>query len=267
MSSQQNASGGSSFSRLKLKLKRALKKIIPLDRQLIRTGEYFLKHGEREVHLLPQLVTPGTTAIDVGAHLGDYSYAICKILGPTGHVVAVEPQPQLAANFAKAAKKLGLPVTVHHCALSSKEGEADLVIPLDNGEDNPGLATLEQRTGPITDSYRVSLRRLDDICRDVTGPISFMKIDVEGHELEVLKGGTDILTKHHPNLLIEIENRHTTSPISATFEFLFGLGYQCEFLNPAGQLVPFSKFTIEKNQDMKKFGTTEYVSNFIFKKA
>ena len=267
MISPPKASSGSYISQLNFKLKRILKKMIPADRQLIRTGEYFLTHGEREVHLLPQWIKPGTTAIDVGSHIGDYTYAICKYLGASGKVIAIEPQPRLANELSKATKKLGMPVTVYNCALSSKDGEAELVVPLDKGIVSPGLATLEPRTGEIVDSYRVPLRRLDDVCRDVTGPISFMKIDVEGHELEVLKGSREILTKHYPNLLIEIENRHTQKPIAETFEFLFSLGYHCQFLNPAGELVPFSQFTIEKNQSMNKLGTTEYVSNFIFKKA
>jgi FkbM family methyltransferase len=253
------------WARWKFRAKRALVRLLPADLRLIRTGEAFLRGGEREVRLLPILVVPDTVVIDVGAHIGDYTYALCKQLGPLGRVIAFEPQPGLARQLRKAAKRLQLPVTVHQCALSCSEGESELSIPTDDGIVAPGLATLERRMQPVAECYRVPLRRLDDVCREVVGTISFIKIDVEGHELDVLRGSVAILQKHRPNLLIEIEQRHTLRPITETFDFLAAQNYRGEFMNPAGSLIPLSEFRSEAHQDVSTIGTRRYVSNFVFR--
>jgi hypothetical protein len=99
-----------------------------------------------------------------------------------------------------------------------------------NGKRLTGLATLKCRR-VAGFSQQVRLCRLDDLCRDMRGRISFVKIDVEGHELEVLRGGIETLRRHRPNLLIEIEQRHSPVPIFHTLDFLASLGYAGEFLD------------------------------------
>src|SRR5205085_371403 len=115
---------------------------------------------------LHRLVNNGSTAVDVGANVGDYTYALCRHVGPTGRVIAVEPIPDLARMLSRATDRLGLPVKVFNCALSSRDDKADLFIPVQNGKRLAGFATLEHRT-VAGFSRRVSLRRLDDLCRDV----------------------------------------------------------------------------------------------------
>jgi len=240
-----------------------LRSLIPCHRQLIRTGEYFLAHGEPEVHLIPRLVTPGSTVIDVGAHIGDYTYALCKQVAPSGKVIAIEPQPNLARRLRRATEKLRLPVTVHCCALSSKEGEANLLTPTEAGVEKLGYATLEQRTTGGT-VCRVPIHRLDDLCRDI-GAISFIKIDVEGHELEVLRGSTETLKHHRPNLLVEIEQRHSAVPISETLNFITSQGYRGEFLDRDQNLQPLATFDPAIHQADPRLAGRGYVSNFIFR--
>src|SRR4051812_29929480 len=89
-----------------------LRAMIPPHIRFVRAGKAFLADGKREVHLLPKLVQPGTTAIDVGAHIGDYTYALCRHLGNHGRVIAIEPIPDLARRLDQAVRRLGLPVTV-----------------------------------------------------------------------------------------------------------------------------------------------------------
>ena len=57
----------------------------------MRSGSHFLAHGEPEVHELPRLVEPGTVAVDVRANIGCYAFALCRAVGPEGHVLCVEP--------------------------------------------------------------------------------------------------------------------------------------------------------------------------------
>jgi FkbM family methyltransferase len=151
-------------------LKEMARRLMPAHRRFIRAGESFLTGGEREVHELPTLVTPGSTVVDVGAHIGDYTYNLCRLVGPSGRVIAVEPLPDLAKMLSRAARRLGLPVTVLNCALSSKSGEANLHVPVENGERMAGYASLVERDAAWGARHRVSLRPLDDVCKDVAGP-------------------------------------------------------------------------------------------------
>jgi FkbM family methyltransferase len=255
-------SSGSTVAYLKNRTRAVVRRFIPAHRRFIRAGEFFLRGGEREVHELSKLVEPGSVAVDVGAHIGDYTYSLCRQLGPNGRVIAVEPLPDLARVLTRATTKLRLPVTVINCALSSKAGEAQLRMPVDNGLEKKGFATLVPRIeGGKT--FRVELRRLDDICQNVEGKISFIKIDVEGHELDVLRGGEETIKRHRPNLLVEIEQRHSPVPISETFQFITSLGYRGEFVEEGGARAPLSSFTVETHQTAR-LGQRSYISNFIF---
>ncbi len=255
---------GSFATYAKHRTKEILRRFIPAHKRFTRAGKSFLVGGEREVHLLPTLVAKGSTAIDVGAHIGDYTYSLCNAVGPQGRVVAIEPLPDLAKMLTRAIEQLKLPVTVINCALSSHPGEATLRVPVNDGRRVAGFATLENR--PVDgQSFTVKLRTLDDIADEHPGTLSFIKIDVEGHELEVLKGATKTLQQRRPNLLIEIEQRHSTGPIEETFAFMAQQGYRAEFLDENGQLVSAENFSVAVHQNEQNVRTPRYVSNFIFK--
>ena len=266
MTTQKNACLPAPASYLINRSKDVLRGLLPAHRRFIRAGEASLRAGEREVHQLSRLVQPGSIAVDVGAHIGDYTYPLCRHVGSTGRVIAVEPIADLAAMLQRATQSLALPVTVHNCALSSQSGEADLFVPMDNGIRLAGLASLQPGAcGAKT--YRVRVCRLDDICAGLGGRISFIKIDVEGHELEVLRGGTMVLREHRPNLLVEIEQRHSPVPVQETFEWLGSFGYSGEFLDACGVCVPLSSFHVEEHQERPLAfpGSSVYVNNFIFR--
>ena len=248
------------------RFKECVRRITPAHRRFVRAGESFWARGEREVRRLPELVEPGSIAIDVGAHIGDYTYSICRAVGPHGRVIAVEPLPDLAKMLSRAVRRLGLPVDVVNCALSSSDGgEAELTVPTECGERMAGYATLERRAVKNARTFRVRLRRLDDVCRDATGRVSFIKIDVEGHELQVLSGAGETLRRHRPNLLVEIEQRHSPVPIRETFDHVINAGYRGEFLGPDGESVPLSEFVLKEHQQPERPPGRLYVSNFIFR--
>jgi FkbM family methyltransferase len=240
--------------------------VAPTHWRFERAARLFVAGGEREVKVLSTLVEPDTVALDVGANMGGYTYALCQHVGAHGRVIAVEPVPHLAQLVERATRRLKLPVTVLNCALSSEEGTAELHVPMEDGAEKPAFASLE--SGKETGSgrtIRVPLRRLDDVCRDVPGRISFVKIDVEGHELAVLQGGMDTLRRSKPNLLIEIEQRHSRVPIANTFAFVASLGYRGEFLDASGQFHPLEQFDPGVHQRPERAGTDDYVANFVFR--
>ena len=253
---------------LTCRARRLITGLIPSHVRFQRAGRRFLIDGEAEVHELPTLVEPGTVAIDVGALMGDYSYSLCKLVGPKGRVIAIEPQAEYARLLRAAALRLRLPMTVLECALSSRAGVAELCVPVVGGRKKSGFASLDHGSATARKS-RVNLRRLDEVAAEVEGRISFLKVDVEGHELDVLKGGSETLKRHRPNLLIEIEQRHSPVPIAATFEFLREHNYTGHYLDQ-GARVPLAQFDPAANAELAGAGgpfepnLPGYLFNFIF---
>lgn len=175
------------------------------------------RHGEPELRILDRLCRRGQTAIDIGANYGVYSWYLTKY---AGDVVAFEPQPHMVA-FLKAA--LGSSVRVEQVALSDSAGVATMRIPSDQLMD--GCATIEEQNTLSTQNVEeisVPTRRLDSY---QFGPVGFIKIDVEGHELKVLKGAQAILNRDHPNLLIEAEDRHRPNAVASVIDYLKPFGY------------------------------------------
>lgn len=220
--------------------------------------------GERELRELPRLVAPGTIAVDVGAHFGTYSHALCRLVGRQGRVISVEPIEEDARYLAAAARQLRLPMEVHNCALSAVNGTAEITVPNRHGDRKTALASLESHeTGG--EVRTVEVRRMDDLLGGVTRPVSFIKIDVEGHESAVLAGATETIARHKPNLLIEIEERFHDGPASDTFRQVMEMGYRGEFLNASGQRRPISEFDPAVHQDPAiDVLAREFIANFIF---
>lgn len=252
--------------------KRAARSLIPAAIRFQRSGRAFLAGGEKEVHELPGLVEPGTVAIDVGALVGDYAYTLCNLVGHAGLVVCVEPQPDYARVLRSAARRLKLPMQVVECALSSSEGVAELRVPIVDGRQKNGFASLNG--GPDGGKpIRVAVRTLDTITDTLDRRVSFLKVDVEGHELEVFRGALETLHRHRPNLLVEIEERHSPVPITETFAFLCAQGYAGWFLDDRGDRVPLERFDAARNAALASGDRTHgtpapgYVANFLFTPA
>ncbi len=106
------------------------------------------------------------------------------------------------------------------------------------------------------------MKTLDDYAFE---NVCLVKIDVEGHELEVLKGGVQTLQRERPVILVEIEQRHHNLPISEVFAYLMAQDFAGFFLG-SGKLVPLSEFSFETHQKpyLKDVNNRAYVNNFLF---
>ena len=152
--------------------------------------------------LLSKLVNAEDRVIDIGGNWGIYAYALSAL----GSRLAVfEPNPQCfrALNSWASGKKN---VDVYAVALSSQHGQGLLHIPVDvTGQEHDASASLESRRDEATRCVEVEITTLDSFgFQDV----KFIKIDVEGHELDVLKGATKTIASSMPVMLIEIEQRY-----------------------------------------------------------
>jgi FkbM family methyltransferase len=174
-----------------------------VSRAILDTGEW----EPVSVGMVSEHLGAGATFIDVGAHIGYYSLKAAPIVSDAGHVIAIEPNPeivrQLQANLAASGANV---VAVAPVACSDTEGTLDLYAA---PEANTGQSSLSKanasQMGATTHTYKVRARPLDDIIREsgVTR-VDAIKIDVEGAEYLVLKGAQETLDRFHPMLLVEI---------------------------------------------------------------
>jgi len=196
------------------------------------------KGGTVEGRLLSQLVQPGTVAIDVGANLGQYSAVMARSLRGSGFVLAFEPNPIAYEELVRGARNKAI-VPLQY-ALSSQPGTSTLSVPTtEDGELQIQLGSLGHREGEGGHrEFEVSVQTLDSFEPMLQLPVSVLKIDVEGFELEVLKGAQRILEQHRPPVVLEIEHRHQPESQSAqdVAQWLLGHDYTVQGLTTAGLL-------------------------------
>ena len=220
--------------------------------------------GEAELSQLRKLLSPGELCLDVGCNLGVYTYELARL---TGNVIAFEPNPDLV-RLVRSLKLKG--VEVREVALSSRDGQAELLIPVGGG--GHGLASLRGETVeglPLT-RILVPTRRLDSF---ELAPVAFIKIDVEGFEEQVLEGAKDTIARHRPILLIEIEERHNPGGLSRIAAMLSATGYRGYFFR-RDDWHPLKAFDAAVHQRIDETIETvghsvqrrdyDYVNNFLF---
>lgn len=226
---------------------------------LMDTYRYHALAGEFD-HLA-QFVPPDTVAVDVGANAGQYSLKLATL---ARRVISIEP--------VNAMDWLGESLP-HNCAFfsmaaSDRTGVARLRIPEIDGALACGLATLgnHQDDQPGYDQ-NTSTRTLDDILAN-TAPgerVGFVKIDVEGHERQVLRGARETLTRWRPNIQIEIY----PEAFFAMREVIARLGYRGVFFF-AHRLHDMSLYNPDIHcaaanawaPDRDDFDPSQYVSDF-----
>jgi FkbM family methyltransferase len=175
-----------------------------------------------------QYLKPGDILIDIGANFGLHTLYAAKLLRNEGRVFAFEP---VASNLNLLEKHIALnglneSITVVSKAVSnSQETSLSFYLP---SEEMTVTASFN-RTGENLLKIEVENTRLDDYWESVNLPIKLIKIDVEGAELEVLRGAEKVLKKWHPILVMEVHGFALPdfgSTIQDLTNFLMNLGYQ-----------------------------------------
>lgn len=148
--------------------------------------------------------------LDIGAHHGFYTLIASKKVGKSGKVIAFEPSPRELS-------RLQLHVKINSCknvkiesyALSDKEGEASFYIV--NGRDTGCNCLQKPNVLEPLQIVNVKTTTLDNyLVKEKLEKIDFMKVDAEGVELSIFKGGTSLLKKTpRPVILCEIADART----------------------------------------------------------
>jgi len=242
---------------------------------LSRDSQHFLVRGLKarflaqriEFRLIRRHLRSTDTVCDIGANKGSFVFWLARWCRK-GRVVAFEPQPQFAELLGRLARSLQLDnVTVEQKAVFSKPGHADLFVPKGH---SPGASLVSKTAGATDfDTISVPMVRLDDYFAQGER-IAFIKVDVEGAELEVFKGAERILREQSPLLIFECENRHLDGfSVEDVFAYLNGLGYAGHFI-AGNSLLPVATFdaAVHQKQDGEWFWKAKgYCNNFVFSKT
>lgn len=156
---------------------------------------------EDEIRFLRRLLQPGEKVIDIGANFGVYALSMARAVGPAGHVWAFEPASGTARFLAESIALNGFAqVSLERSALSSAVGTARLAL-----NDNPELNALVHGPESAGACETVPLATLDaSLERHGWRDIAFLKIDAEGEEANILKGGERFFAELSPLVQFEI---------------------------------------------------------------
>jgi FkbM family methyltransferase len=220
-----------------------------------------------EMDLVQSLCDPSRVSLDIGADVGEFSIAMLR---SSRSVIAFEPRPAQARVLTAMFDAAGVPIRVEAIGLSDAPGLMAMRVP----ESDPGRSTID--TGNMLadedctqiDTIEIPVRRLDDLGLDGVG---FVKIDVEGHELAVLRGAATTLQRNRPVLLIEAEERHHPNAVAKITEFLSGIGY-AGYFDHDGTRRPVEEFVAVEHQNPAHIAGRDagwavrgcYINNFVF---
>ena len=218
-----------------------------------------------ELRVMKRFVSRDRDSIDVGANVGVHTYFLARW---SRHVHAFEPNPRLVDYLRKAAPSN---VSVSATALSDVVGVTRLSIPRLHGVEADPYASLEPRVaslrasefGEATDAIDVATAPLDSLQMPRVG---FIKIDVEGHELAVLRGAHETLERDRPTLLVELDQRYLERPLERVIHEISLLGYDGFFLFER-DLRPVAELSVERHQTqpLADPAAGPFVENFLFR--
>lgn len=184
-----------------------------IGRSLDRYGEF----SEGECDLFRQLLKPGQTVVEAGANVGAHTLPLAQLVGKTGRVFAFEPQRVLfqilCGNVALNGRTN---VECSQKALGDQPGWLRAAA-VDYGQES-NLGGVHLGSGESGEA--VEVRTLDSL---QLAACHLLKVDVEGMELSVLRGGVQTIAAHRPLLYVE-NDRPEQSP--ALIEFLLAQGYE-----------------------------------------
>jgi FkbM family methyltransferase len=175
----------------------------PNDAYVGRALETYGEYGEYEMALLRSLLRPGDTVLEVGANLGALTVPLARTVGPAGQVLAFEPQPAvfhtLCANLAFNALEQA---RAFPYALGAREGKVgmprmDYALPNNFG----GVGLPETGSVVAGSGWTAPIVRLDGLAEDLVPRL--IKIDVEGMEIDVLRGAERVIRRARPLLYVE----------------------------------------------------------------
>jgi FkbM family methyltransferase len=147
--------------------------------------------------MICRLVRPGDLVIDAGSNIGYTSCLMQDCLEGNGELISFEPLPELFTILKQnlAERENGEFTQLNNVALSHSSGNAVITLP-QNFENNDGIATLQESV--VGKKIEIKTTTIDSL--NLSRNVRLLKLDVEGHEYEVLRGASESLKKIFLNI-------------------------------------------------------------------
>lgn len=169
-------------------------------------------YEDREVAALCAQVVPGTTVFDIGANIGLSALEFARAAGADGLVISFEPHPDTAARLAGNLRENGV---ANVRIIQSAVGAAPGIVTFHESA-QATLSSASVIPPELVRSFEVPVTAVDAVWHDAGCPsVSALKIDVEGGELDVLRGASALLAQERPAILIEAWGPAQLKPIAA----------------------------------------------------
>jgi FkbM family methyltransferase len=178
-------------------------------------------------------VTPGMTVMDIGANLGYYTLLLGEAVGPSGHVIAVEPVPQTSELLKKTIDLNGMAERVR-LVTAAAAGPGTPVVTMYVPENEPKNAAII--TAPLAGTIKVPAVSVDELTTHLSR-LDLVKIDAEGAEQVIIEGMRVTIQHLRPNLLLEF-NAHRYKDAAAFLEILSQSYPRMQTLDFSGALAP-----------------------------
>lgn len=211
------------------------------DEYVGKSLRHYGQFSDEEVDVMRKLLSPGDTVFDIGANVGAFTVPLAQMVGPTGRVIAFEPQPETCALLRRNVEQnnVSAAVRVVECAASDAAGSIAM----------PRLDSLNHK------NYGgVALGEGEGSARTITVDslnlpfVHLMKIDVEGHETEVVKGARETIMRCRPFIYIENDRPNKAGGLVSD---IVDLGYRLYWHRP-----PLYSANNFRNEARNVFGGT-----------
>ena len=165
-----------------------------------------LDHDKNMLPIIISYIPIGGVVIDIGAFIGDHTIAYAKKVGQSGKVIAYEPSKDAFDCLRHNIKDFKHIIGINCMALGSEKK----IVPIEIVGGNNGMNFIPKgiiNANIDNEKYesKVVVKTMDDSLWEIQ-KIDFIKIDVEGYELDVLIGGKQTINKFKPTMLIEIND-------------------------------------------------------------
>lgn len=178
---------------------------IPDDDDLIANSiREYGEWAQQEIDILGAFIHTGNHIVDAGAYIGTHSRAFSALVGASGKVFAFEPNPatfSILQQNAEAATQSN--IQLFNTGLGATSAETTLQIV----ESDHNRASASVAPAPNAKSIRIKIQPLDELA---FSRVDFIKVDIEGMELQLLEGAEDTVQRHSPIIFLEVNSLHSS---------------------------------------------------------